>query len=60
MYYSDYTEPFLQSLARRIADQHQTADVWCIFDNTASGAALGNAHALGSLLKPTLPKAKSK
>jgi uncharacterized protein YecE (DUF72 family) len=51
MYYSDYTEAFLQCLARTIADQHQTADVWCIFDNTASGAALGNAHTLDRLLK---------
>jgi uncharacterized protein YecE (DUF72 family) len=51
MYYSDYTESFLQSLAQTMADQNRTADVWCIFDNTASGAALGNAHALERLIK---------
>jgi len=50
MYYSDYTEAFLQSLATAIANQHKTADVWCIFDNTAAGAALGNAQALERLL----------
>jgi uncharacterized protein YecE (DUF72 family) len=50
MYYSDYTEPFLQSLAITIAHHHKTGDVWCIFDNTASGAALGNALALERLL----------
>jgi uncharacterized protein YecE (DUF72 family) len=50
MYYSDYTEAFLQSLATAIAHQHKTADVWCIFDNTAAGAALRNAQALERLL----------
>jgi uncharacterized protein YecE (DUF72 family) len=50
MYYSDYTQDFLQSLARTIVHQHQTADVWCIFDNTAAGAALGNALTLEGLV----------
>ena len=44
IYYSDYSAEYLASLAKKletaIAD---SADVWCIFDNTASGAALGNA-----------------
>jgi uncharacterized protein YecE (DUF72 family) len=51
MYYSDYAEAFLQSLALTIAHQHQTANVWCIFDNTALGAATGNAQNLERLLK---------
>jgi uncharacterized protein YecE (DUF72 family) len=50
MYYSDYTQDFLQSLAQTITHQHQTANVWCIFDNTASGAALGNALSLKNLV----------
>jgi uncharacterized protein YecE (DUF72 family) len=49
-YYSDYPEAFLQSLATTIAHQHRPADVWCIFDNTAAGAALGNAQALEHFL----------
>jgi uncharacterized protein YecE (DUF72 family) len=53
MYYSAYTETYLHSLAAAIAHQQQTADVWCIFDNTASGAALGDALTLQSLLRPT-------
>jgi uncharacterized protein YecE (DUF72 family) len=56
MYYSDYSEPFLQSLARTIAHQHQAADIWCIFDNTAAGAALGNAQSLERLLTHRDPR----
>jgi uncharacterized protein YecE (DUF72 family) len=50
MYYSGYTKSFLQSLATTIARQRQTAELWCIFDNTASGAALGDAQTLKCLL----------
>jgi uncharacterized protein YecE (DUF72 family) len=50
MYYSEYTESFLRSTAATIARQQETAQVWCIFDNTASGAALGNARNLKRLL----------
>jgi uncharacterized protein YecE (DUF72 family) len=52
MYYSEYTKSFLQSLATTVAHQHNTAEVWCIFDNTASGAALGDAQTLKHLLIP--------
>jgi uncharacterized protein YecE (DUF72 family) len=50
MYYSAYTEAFLKSLADAVAHQQQTAEVWCLFDNTASGAALGDADILKRLL----------
>jgi uncharacterized protein YecE (DUF72 family) len=50
MYYSDYTQDFLRSLAQTITQQHQIADVWCIFDNTAAFAALGNALILENLV----------
>jgi uncharacterized protein YecE (DUF72 family) len=60
MYYSDYTEAFLRSLTTTIAQQHQQADVWCIFDNSASGAALGNAHTPARLLKTHPPPGDSK
>lgn len=49
-YYSSYSEEFLATLATGILAQHGLrAEVWCIFDNTASGAALGNAHHLQHL-----------
>jgi uncharacterized protein YecE (DUF72 family) len=49
MYYSAYPETYLQRLAATIAQQ-QASEIWCIFDNTASGAALGNAQTLKRLL----------
>ncbi|MDB4948939.1 MAG: hypothetical protein JWM27_1588 [Gemmatimonadetes bacterium] len=44
IYYSSYPPESLDALAARIAaDRARGAEVWCIFDNTASGAATGNA-----------------
>lgn len=48
MYYSAYSEEFLAGLAQRLAEVK--SPVWCIFDNTAAGAALGNALRLAALL----------
>jgi uncharacterized protein YecE (DUF72 family) len=39
MYYSSYADAYLDQVAAYIASR----DAWCIFDNTASGAALANA-----------------
>jgi uncharacterized protein YecE (DUF72 family) len=50
IYFSDYEAAALASLKRRMdADGAHGVPAWCIFDNTASGAALGNALALVSL-----------
>lgn len=44
IYYSDYDAEALAALRQRVhAHRIACAEVWCIFDNTASGAALGNA-----------------
>jgi uncharacterized protein YecE (DUF72 family) len=48
-YYSAYPESYLRSLAAAIA-AHKTKEIWCIFDNTASGPAFGDAHLLQRLL----------
>ncbi len=47
VYFSEYDAATLASLKRRL-EQHRArgCPVWCIFDNTASGAALGNALTL--------------
>lgn len=46
-YYSAYDEAYLRALAIRLEEAAGAADaVWCIFDNTASGAATGNALTL--------------
>jgi uncharacterized protein YecE (DUF72 family) len=42
IYYSDYNAAALASLQRRLKEG-RARTVWCIFDNTAAGAALGNA-----------------
>jgi uncharacterized protein YecE (DUF72 family) len=52
MYYSAYPETYLRTLAATIAQQ-QAKEIWCIFDNTASGAALGNAQTLLGLASPS-------
>ena len=44
MYYSSYPAEYLQDLARRLLDDAAAGrEAWCIFDNTASGAAAANA-----------------
>lgn len=44
MYYSDYDRQALSSLGRRLESSClRGGETWCIFDNTAAGAALGNA-----------------
>ena len=45
MYFSAYKTSFLADLAERLR-AGAAAEAWCIFDNTASGAALGDALAL--------------
>lgn len=46
IYHSNYSDDCLRQLAVRLAHHQQRGrQVWCIFDNTASGAALPNALA---------------
>jgi uncharacterized protein YecE (DUF72 family) len=49
-YWSYYPEHSLHALARAFHDATQAAEIWCVFDNTASGAALENAWDLHHLL----------
>jgi uncharacterized protein YecE (DUF72 family) len=61
IYYSDYSAAALAALKRRLEDSRRHASwVWCIFDNTASGAALGNALTLQRQCGVKQQKAKSK
>jgi uncharacterized protein YecE (DUF72 family) len=51
MYYSAYSRETLQALALKLQESTAGgAEVWCIFDNTASGAAVSNALELQTLL----------
>lgn len=53
IYHSDYDAAALTALRDRLEENRRhRAPAWCIFDNTASGAALGNALALHADLRP--------
>jgi len=42
-YWSRYSEEYIEVLTRRLTELSQSAETWCIFDNTASGSAIENA-----------------
>jgi uncharacterized protein YecE (DUF72 family) len=50
IYYSDYSPQALNEIAAHL--RHAKTDAWCIFDNTAAFAALGNARDLRDHLEP--------
>jgi uncharacterized protein YecE (DUF72 family) len=53
VYYSTYTPAYLAALAQRLQKEHASGrQTWCIFDNTALGAATQNALELQTLLRP--------
>jgi uncharacterized protein YecE (DUF72 family) len=55
VYYSEYDAAALAAVGERLAAQRKRSiPTWCIFDNTASGAALGNALALTRCLNQPL------
>lgn len=56
IYVSNYDAAALDGLSLRIGhDLARSARAWCIFDNTAAGAALGNALALAVRHDAILP-----
>lgn len=50
MYWSAYEEAWLEERATALSALPKRVPRWCVFDNTASGAALGNALQLSKLL----------
>ena len=50
-YWSPYPEEFLATLAASIGHVCAADEVWCVFDNTASGAAAANALELSERLR---------
>ncbi|MES3002123.1 MAG: DUF72 domain-containing protein [Pseudomonadota bacterium] len=55
VYYSSYPPDVIAALAARIQmAERGGAEVWCMFDNTASGAAAGDALALQRALQQDL------
>lgn len=60
VYYSSYDDGWLDALAERIRQMTRaTHDLWCIFDNTAHGAATANALGLARRLGAVAPAARS-
>jgi len=59
MYRSAYGAARIAELAARLRDVPPAARVWCMFDNTASGAAAGDALALSGLLAEPTGRARS-
>jgi uncharacterized protein YecE (DUF72 family) len=61
MYWSRYDAEYLSRLAMLVRRLSESVDVWCVFDNTATGAALENAWELEGLVgqKSDLPRANS-
>ncbi|TPK94769.1 DUF72 domain-containing protein [Mesorhizobium sp. B2-4-12] len=56
VYYSDYDAESLDRISRQIDEAAASgAEVWCIFDNTAQGHALGNAIAVDEMICPASP-----
>jgi uncharacterized protein YecE (DUF72 family) len=52
-YWSNYEGAFLEALAETVRGLTDAEEVWCVFDNTASGAALDNACDLRDRLGET-------
>jgi uncharacterized protein YecE (DUF72 family) len=51
-YWSRYDSAYIAALAEDVRLVPPSVDAWCLFDNTASGAALENAWELEKLLEP--------
>ena len=51
IYRSAYSPAFLEELAGNLLHWSQRATTWCIFNNTAAGAAIANALTLLEMLK---------
>jgi len=55
VYYSPYPPEILEKVSSSLGERVQSARVWCIFDNTALGAATLDALAIKSLLTDGRP-----
>jgi uncharacterized protein YecE (DUF72 family) len=56
MYHSSYNDDYLDRLAARMRELAQRSPVWCVFDNTARGAATLNGLDLSARLASAAAK----
>jgi uncharacterized protein YecE (DUF72 family) len=54
-YWSRYGDAYLTTLATAMCQLMSADEVWCVFDNTASGAAAANALELSEKLRLEMP-----
>ena len=54
-YWSRYDESYIATLAATVRNIPTAEEVWCVFDNTASGAAIENAWELSERLMSDSP-----
>jgi uncharacterized protein YecE (DUF72 family) len=60
LYWSSYADAELRSLANQMTqEQRRIPQLWCIFDNTAAGAAWLNAQSLNALLHTVRRRART-
>ena len=52
MYWSRYDAAFIDAVATSLCSLPSSVDAWCMFDNTASGAAIENAQELRLRVDP--------
>jgi uncharacterized protein YecE (DUF72 family) len=57
-YWSRYGESYIESIAATVRRISVAREIWCVFDNTASGAALENACELHARLRGQEPVSK--
>jgi uncharacterized protein YecE (DUF72 family) len=50
MYYSEYSREYLETVARALDELPERVERWVVFDNTALGAAFGNAVELMGMI----------
>jgi uncharacterized protein YecE (DUF72 family) len=50
VYWSTYSDDALRALADTTLRAPAHSEVWCVFDNTASGSALNDAHRFQAML----------
>lgn len=59
VYWSSYPEGDLRELACRLSVEGGESEVWCIFDNTAGGAAWVDAQSLASYVRAGSARARA-
>ena len=58
-YWSKYQSDYIEALGQAVRTISPTTDAWCVFDNTASGAAIENAYELANIPPMTISSGRT-